>query len=70
MNAPTALMKSLGYSKGYEYDHDTDEAFAGLDYFPPEMERRRFYEPRETGFEREIVKRIDYWNARRTPKAR
>lgn len=68
MNAPTDLMKSLGYSKGYQYDHDADDAFAGLDYFPPEMNRRRFYEPRETGFEREILKRLEYWNARRKPR--
>ncbi|MDZ7627422.1 MAG: replication-associated recombination protein A [Parvularculaceae bacterium] len=69
MNAPTALMKSLGYSQGYRYDHDTDEAFAGLDYFPPEMARQRFYEPREAGFESEIVKRIDYWSAKRKPRS-
>jgi len=68
MNAPTKLMKQIGYSKGYEYDHDTADAFAGLDYFPPEMERRTFYTPRETGFEREIVKRLEYWNARRRPR--
>jgi putative ATPase len=65
MNAPTKLMKDLGYGAGYEYDHDTEEAFAGLDYFPPDMERLHFYEPRETGFEREILKRLDYWNKRR-----
>jgi putative ATPase len=68
MNAPTDLMKSLGYSKGYQFDHDADDAFAGLDYFPPGMARRRFYEPRETGFEREIVKRLEFWNARRKPR--
>lgn len=65
MNAPTRMMKELGYGAGYEYDHDTEEAFAGLDYFPPDMERLRFYEPRETGFEREILKRLDYWNKKR-----
>ncbi len=68
MNAPTKLMKELGYSKGYQYDHDTEDAFAGLDYFPPDMERRTFYQPRETGFEREIVKRLEYWNAKRKPR--
>ncbi len=65
MNAPTSLMKSLGYSKGYAYDHDEEDAFAGLDYFPSDMPRRKFYEPRETGFEREILKRLDYWDSRR-----
>lgn len=69
MNAPTGLMKSLGYSKGYQYDHDTEDAFAGLDYFPPGMPRRRFYEPREAGFEREIVKRLAFWEARRKGRA-
>ena len=68
MNAPTSLMKSLGYSQGYAYDHDAEDAFAGLDYFPPEMARRRFYEPRETGFEREILKRLDYWDKKRKPR--
>jgi len=68
MNAPTGLMKSLGYSKGYAYDHDAEDAFAGLDYFPPGMARRRFYEPRETGFEREILKRLDYWDRNRKPR--
>jgi putative ATPase len=68
MNAPTGLMKSLGYSKGYAYDHDAEDAFAGLDYFPPDMPRRKFYEPRETGFEREILKRLAYWDARRKPR--
>ncbi|MFN3959996.1 MAG: replication-associated recombination protein A [Parvularculaceae bacterium] len=67
MNAPTGLMKSLGYSQGYVYDHDAEDAFAGLDYFPPGMERRRFYAPRETGFEREIVKRLAVWDSRRKP---
>lgn len=68
MNAPTKMMKALGYSQGYRYDHDSDDAFAGLDYFPPDMERQRFYEPRETGFEREIAKRLDYWEKRRKPR--
>ncbi|MGD9799148.1 MAG: replication-associated recombination protein A [Parvularculaceae bacterium] len=68
MNAPTKLMKNLGYHEGYEYDHDAENAFAGLDYFPPDMKRRRFYEPRETGFEREIFKRLEFWDKRRKPR--
>jgi putative ATPase len=68
MNAPTSLMKSLGYSKGYAYDHDEEDAFAGLDYFPSDLPRRKFYEPRETGFEREIVKRLAFWDSRRKPR--
>jgi putative ATPase len=61
LNAPTRLMKDLGYAKGYEYDHDTEEAFSGQNYFPDGMPRRDFYRPPERGFEREIRKRLDYW---------
>lgn len=61
MNAPTKMMKSLGYSDGYVYDHDTEEGFAGLNYFPPEMDRRQFYKPSNRGFDKEIAKRLDYW---------
>ncbi len=68
MNAPTKLMKSLGYSEGYVYDHDTDEGFAGLDYFPPEMKRRAFYQPSAYGFDKEIAKRLEYWNNKRRDK--
>ena len=62
LNAPTRLMKDLGYGDGYVYDHSTDEGFSGQDYFPEGMERRRFYEPGDRGFEREIAKRLAYWN--------
>ena len=62
LNAPTKLMKDIGYGKGYKYDHDTESGFSGQDYFPEEMSRQRFYAPVERGFEREIKKRIDYWN--------
>jgi putative ATPase len=61
LNAPTRLMKELGYAKGYEYDHDTEEAFSGQNYFPEGMERREFYKPVERGFEREVKKRLEYW---------
>ncbi|MFO0988333.1 MAG: replication-associated recombination protein A [Alphaproteobacteria bacterium] len=61
LNAPTRLMKDLGYAKGYEYDHDAEEAFSGQNYFPDGMARRDFYRPAERGFEREIKKRLDYW---------
>ena len=61
LNAPTRLMKDLGYGKGYEYDHDTNEGFSGQNYFPDGMARRRFYDPVDRGFEREIRKRLDYW---------
>ena len=62
LNAPTGLMKDLDYGKGYEYDHNTDEGFSGQDYFPEGMARTRFFEPGERGFEREIAKRLDYWD--------
>jgi len=61
LNAPTKLMKNLGYGKGYEYDHEAEEGFSGQNYFPDGMERQQFYAPKETGFEREIAKRLDYW---------
>lgn len=62
MNAPTKLMKGLGYGKGYMYDHDTPAGFSGQNYFPPEIEHRNFYQPVERGFEREMKKRIEYFN--------
>ena len=61
LNAPTRMMKDLGYGKGYEYDHDTPEGFSGQNYFPDGMPRRRLYRPGERGFEREIAKRLTYW---------
>jgi putative ATPase len=61
LNAPTRLMRDLGYGSGYEYDHGAPEAFSGQNYFPDGMDRRRFYQPAERGFEREIAKRLAYW---------
>jgi putative ATPase len=61
LNAPTKLMQDEGYSAGYEYDHDAEEAFSGQDYFPERLGRQTFYDPPERGFEREIRKRLDYW---------
>ncbi len=68
LNAPTKLMKDIGYGKDYNYDHDTPEGFSGQDYFPEEMGRRQFYRPVERGFEREIQKRLDYWHKLREKK--
>ena len=62
LNAPTRLMKDLGYGKGYEYDHDTAEGFSGQNYFPEGYARQSFYSPGGTGFERDIAKRLAYWN--------
>jgi putative ATPase len=61
LNAPTRLMKAEGYGAGYEYDHDSEDAFSGQNYFPDQLPRRQFYDPPERGFEREIRKRLDYW---------
>ncbi len=65
MNAPTRLMKDLGYGAGYAYDHATEDAFSGQNYFPDGMDRERFYQPRDRGFEREIGKRLEYWDKQR-----
>jgi len=69
LNAPTKLMKNLGYGKGYEYDHAAEESFSGQNYFPDGMARQQFYAPRDTGFEREIAKRLDYWAKLRAKKS-
>lgn len=69
LNAPTKMMKEMGYAKGYEYDHDAAEGFSGQNYFPDGMKRKVFYAPPERGFEREIRKRLDYWTKIRDKKA-
>lgn len=63
LNAPTKLMKSIGYGEGYAYDHDAEDGFSGQDYFPEGLKRPVFYAPPERGFERELHKRLD-WFAR------
>ena len=71
LNAPTKLMKNLGYSDGYIYDQDLEDGFSGQDYFPEGMHRQKFYYPVERGFEREIKKRIEYFdNLRREKQAK
>ncbi|HEX3652493.1 MAG TPA: replication-associated recombination protein A [Rhizomicrobium sp.] len=69
LNAPTKLMKKLGYGKGYEYDHAAEEGFSGQNYFPDGMERQSLYQPKDTGFEREIQKRLEYWGKLRAKRA-
>ena len=68
LNAPTKLMKQLGYGDGYAYDHGTEDAFSGQNYFPDGMAREAFYQPKDRGFEREIGKRLDYWAKLRAAK--
>lgn len=68
LNAPTKLMKDLGYHEGYKYDHDFPDAFSGQEFFPEELtgpNRPEFYQPHERGFERDIRKRLDYWDGLR-----
>jgi putative ATPase len=65
LNAPTKLMKNVGYGKGYAYDHDADEGFSGQDYWPEEMTPQSFYEPTDRGFEARVRERLEYWNERR-----
>lgn len=69
LNAPTRLMKDLGYSKGYMYDHEADDGFSGQDYFPDGIGRSDFYEPVERGFERDMKKRLEYFKKLRNRRA-
>jgi putative ATPase len=68
LNAPTKLMKEEGYGEGYIYDHSTPQAFSGQGYFPEKMGRQKYYHPVERGFEREIQKRLAYWEKLRESK--
>ena len=69
LNAPTKLMKELGYGKEYAYDHDEQDAFSGQNYFPENLPRRNYYRPADRGFEREVKKRLEYWEKLRREKA-
>ena len=69
LNAPTAMMAEQGYGEGYAYDHDAPDGFSGQSYFPDEMDRVRFYDPPERGFEREIRKRLAYWDGLRRKRS-
>ena len=61
LNAPTKLMKDIGYGANYAYDHDADEEFSGADYWPEGMVPQTYYRPVERGFERQVIERIAYW---------
>jgi putative ATPase len=65
LNAPTKLMKDVGYGEGYAYDHSSEDGFSGQDYWPEEMQPQRFYEPTDRGFEARVKERLDYWQQRR-----
>ena len=70
LNAPTKLMKNLGYGAGYEYDHGAEDAFSGQNYFPDGMNREQFYQPKDRGFEREIARRLEYWEKLRNERSK
>jgi len=65
LNAPTRLMKNIGYGKGYRYDHDAEEGFSGDNYWPEEMAPQSYYEPTERGFEKRVRERLAYWDSLR-----
>jgi putative ATPase len=66
LNAPTKLMKDMDYGTFYQYDHDTPNCFSGQNYFPEKVKRQKFYKPKPRGFEREMEKRVDYFNKLRS----
>jgi putative ATPase len=68
LNAPTKLMKSIGYGAGYSYDHDAEEGFSGQNYFPEGMERRSFYRPKGEGSEARVKDRLERWAAIRAKR--
>ena len=70
LNAPTRLMQKLGYSEGYQYDPDQPDSFSGQSHFPDELPRRVLYDPVDRGFEREIKKRLEYWEKLRSKRTR
>ncbi|RVU05385.1 replication-associated recombination protein A [Novosphingobium umbonatum] len=65
LNAPTKLMKDIGYGAGYAYDHDAPDGFSGDNYWPEGMAPQQFYRPVERGFEREVLKRLEWWDRKR-----
>ena len=68
LNAPTSMMKDIGYGKGYSYDHETDDGFSGDNYWPEEMQPETYYQPVDRGFEHKIRERLDYWENLRAEK--
>ena len=58
--------KDIGYGKDYAYDHNADDGFSGANYWPEEMEPQQYYRPAERGFEREVLKRMEWWDKRRS----
>jgi putative ATPase len=69
LNAPTRLMKDMGYGQGYAYDHDQPERFSGQSYFPDGLERQAFYRPTDEGAEAELKRRLERWAELRRARA-
>ena len=65
LNAPTKLMRDIGYGKGYAYDHDTADGFSGANYWPADLPPQTFYEPTDRGFEKRLAERLAWWDERR-----
>ncbi len=65
LNAPTKLMRDIGYGKGYAYDHDREDGFSGANYWPADLQPQRFYDPTERGFEKRLSERMAWWDERR-----
>jgi putative ATPase len=68
LNAPTKLMKDIGYGKDYAYDHDADEGFSGDDYWPEEISAQEYYRPSSRGFEAKVAERLAFWAKLRSQK--
>jgi len=62
-NSPTKLMKDLGYNKGYRYSHSYENSYSYQKYFPETLEEKTYYIPSRFGFEKEIKKRLDWWES-------
>jgi len=65
LNAPTKLMKDIGYGKGYAYDHESEDGFSGADYWPEGMDTQTYYRPVPRGFERQVIERMEWWERKR-----
>ena len=68
LNAPTKLMRDIGYGQGYAYDHDTADGFSGANYWPADLPPQTFYEPTDRGFEKRLAERLAWWDERRRGK--
>ena len=69
VNAPTKLMKQVGYGKGYAYDHDAEDGFSGANYWPDDMVPQEYYSPTDRGFEAKLKERLAYWDEKRRERA-